>query len=70
MANYFNILAGLMTFLAASAIDYALWNPVMDWLEYFPTGLFVLVGAAWVMMLFVATVYMPFIMLVSDDTGK
>lgn len=70
MANYLNIFAGILTFIGASAIAYGLWNPVMDFLNIFPTELFVLCGSMWVTLLFYAIAYMPFIMMVSDDNGN
>lgn len=70
MANYFNIFAGIVTFLGASAIAYGLWTPVMEWLDYFPTALYVLAGSLWVTLLFLGIVYAPFIMMVADDKGE
>lgn len=69
MANYLNIFAGILTFLGASAIAYGLWNPVMDFINFFPTELFVISGGMWVALLFYSIVYMPFVMMVSDDRG-
>lgn len=69
MANYFNIFAGVLTFLGASALVYGLWVPVMDFLAYFPTALYVMCGTLWVTLCFTGIVYMPFIMMVSDDRG-
>ena len=69
MANYFNLLAGLLTFLGSSALAYALWNPVNDFLVFFPTTLYVLCAGIWTAVLFVAIAYLPFIMIVSDDRG-
>jgi len=69
MANYLNIFAGILTFLGSSVIAYGLWNPVMNFLNAFPTELFVICGAMWVTLLFYAITYMPFIMMVSDDRG-
>lgn len=70
MANYFNIFAGVLTFIGSSALTYGLWNPVMDFLDYFPTSLFIMCGTLWLMICFTAIVYMPFIMMVSDDRGN
>ena len=69
MANYFNIFAGILTFLGSSVLAYGLWNPVMEFLDYFPIQLFVMCGTLWVALLFAGIVYMPFIMFVSDDKG-
>lgn len=69
MANYFNIFAGILTFLGSSALAYGLWTPVMSFLDFFPTALYVMCGSLWVTLLFAGIVYMPFIMMVSDDRG-
>lgn len=69
MANYFNIFAGILSFLGSSALAYGLWTPVMNILDYFPDALFVMCGAMWVTMLFTGIVFMPFILMVSDDKG-
>lgn len=70
MANYFNIFAGILTFIGSSALAYGLWTPVMNFLNYFPTELYIMTGTLWVTLLFAAIVYMPFIMMVSDDSGQ
>lgn len=69
MPNYFNIFAGILTFITSSSLVYGLWNPVMNFLNFFPEALYVLCGALWVSICFTAIVYMPFIMMVSDDKG-
>lgn len=69
MANYFNIFAGMLTFLVSSVLGYIFWTPVMAFMDYFPTELFIMTGAMWVMVLFTGIVYMPIIMLISDDKG-
>lgn len=69
MANYLNIFAGILTFLGSSVLAYGLWNPVMNFLNGFPTELFVICGTMWVTLLFYSITYMPFIMMVSDDRG-
>lgn len=69
MANYFNLFAGVLTFIGSSALAYGLWEPVMNILAFFPTALYVMSGAMWVTLLFTGIVYMPFTMMVSDDNG-
>lgn len=70
MANFFNIFAGLMTFVMSSVMAYALWNPAMEIFNFFPTELFVIVGSMYAMLHIYAICYMPFIMMVSDDKGN
>lgn len=73
MANYFNLLAGIITFIGAMALSYGFWEPVMSFIDYFATNsttLYVLCGVAWITIEFVAIVIMPFIMMVSDDRGN
>lgn len=70
MPNFFNIFAGILTFLMSSVLAYGLWTPVMNFLGYFPTALYVMCGSIWVALLFAGIVYMPFIMFVSDDRGQ
>lgn len=70
MANILNILAGTLTFIISSILVYGLWNPVLSFLDYFPTELFIICGATWVTMCIFAIAYMPFVMFVSDDKGR
>lgn len=69
MANYLNLFAGFATFLAACAMSYGLWQPVMNFLGFFPTELFIMCGTMWVMVEFYSIVFLPFTMIVSDDKG-
>lgn len=69
MANYFNIFAGILTFLGSSTLAYALWTPALNFLSFFPDALYVMAGSMWITLLFMGIVYMPFIMMVSDDNG-
>jgi len=69
MANYFNIFAGVMTFIGSSALAYGLWTPTNNILSFFPTELYILCASSWMFVLFVCIAYMPFTMIVSDDYG-
>lgn len=70
MASYFNILAGLLSFIGGSALQYAMWNPVWNFLAEFPTELYVLIGGAWVIIAITSIVIFPIIMFISDDKGE
>lgn len=69
MPNFLNPFAGILTFLVSSTLAYGLWSPVMSFLTYFPTELFVICGGMWIALLFFAIAYAPFVMIVSDDKG-
>lgn len=70
MANYFNIFAGILAFLGSCTMVYALWTPVMSFLGFFPTTLYIMCGVLWVTICFASIVYLPFMLMISDDKGN
>ena len=70
MANLRNLFAGALLFVVSSAMIYGTWNPVMNFLSYFPTEIYVFAGVSWVLLVFTAGFYMPLMHLIADDRGE
>ena len=72
MANYFNLVAGFITFLGATALCFVFWSPIMLFLDYFSAesmSLYVMSTAFWVAFNFVTIVILPYILIVKDDVS-
>lgn len=66
MPSTLNILAAFWCFLAASALVYGLWQPVIDVISYFPTPLYEFTAGVWIGVCFMSALAV-FQMMVGDD---